>query len=324
MAGDFIAPKYVENLNSTQPEKTASMSRLEGWTLMSFFVDKEGVPTHIEVIDGLANDRFLRKAIRHLSNLRYSPAVYDGNPVLSADTFFFRTDTSFRWSANDGISGGFKTYYNEADNYLLDGDIEKARESLLKLKEDHAKNLTEQALSAWLQSKFYFKQQNWPAYGKAVMTAHNLNQFMPEEFRLKSIQNSLKWHMFKREFSDAIYVLRQLRDQSEGAFSESDYQSAHKEIVKHIKSNPTNTIDVSLVDEMAWQHRLPRSTIGLNVQSGEIKFAELRCENGHQSFNSFPIADFAIPDDYMKCRFFVKGSLGTQFAFTEQGSTRAY
>ena len=323
-ADDFIAAEYIESRNSSVPEKTANHSRLEGWTLLSYFVGLDGEPENVVIIDSSDESKFGGEAVFTLKNWRYKPASYKGEAVVSAEMALMRTDKSFNWSANDGISLGFKRHYNDADNFMLKGEMEKAKASLDELREDHAKNLTEQALSAWLHSIYYFRLQDWPAYGSEVQTAHYLNEFLPSEMKLKNIQNRLKWHMFKREFTDAIYILDELKARSNGALSESDYQSMLEEIKKHLRENPANQIDITLANGRAWKHKLPRSTISLNVQAGEINFAELRCDNGHQRFTEFPIQGFDIPEDYLKCSFFVKGNDNSYFTFEEKGDTRPF
>ena len=320
----FTPAEFLENRNSSIPQKTANMSRLEGWTLLSYFVGTDGRIKDVEVIDSSDEDKFAGKAIHHLDGYLYSPAKFEGNAVDSADVTLFRTDKSFQGSANDGISRGFKRYYNDADNFILAGEMSKAKASLDELIEDHTKNLTEQALAAWIQSLYYFKSQNWPAYGSAVQVAYYLNDYLPKQMKLKNIQNRLQWHMFKREFSDAIYVLEELKRKSEGALSDNDYQGMVDEVKKHLKTNENNQIDITLANGRAWHHRVPRSKISLTLLEGNIEFAELRCDNGRQAFSVFPIEDTVIPEAQLKCTMYVKGTDGTRFSFVESGTTRVF
>lgn len=323
-ATDFVAPEFTENLNSSQPKETANLSRVEEWAYFSYIVNTKGEPESIEVIDKSSYDKYLGSAIDYVENLRYSPATFKGKAVPSALTFFFRYDKSFHGNNNDGISRGFTRYYNEADNLIANGKADKATESLEILKEDHSKNITEQALSAWLYSNYFFQKQAWPEYGAAVQTAHYINQSLPSEMRVKNAQNRMNWHVFKKELSDAQYALLDLKEVSKGGLSDAHYQEMRQQIAELITSTEINEIDVTLSNDIAWQHRVPRSNISLDLQNGEITFAELRCENGHQVFASFPISDVDIPQDYQKCSFFVKGTPDTQFSFKEQGALRVF
>ncbi len=323
-AADFTPPEQIENLNSTKTRKTANLSRIEEWVWLSYFVDEQGLASKIEVIDASHPDSSNYAAINYLENLRYASAVFKGKAVSSAATFFFRLDKSFTGSANDGISRGFRRHYNDADNFINSGEMDKAGESLAILLEDYTKNTTEQALSAWLHSNYYFKQQQWNDYGAAIQTAHYLNQSLPLKLRIKNAQNRMNWFVFQQAFSDANYALLDLMNQSEGNLKEDDYQALQNQIEELIANKPVNEMKVTLVKDRAWQHRLPRSRISLDLHSGSITFAELRCENGHQSFSSFPITEIDIPQDNNRCQFFVKGEAGTHFTFKEEGELRIY
>ena len=63
---------------------------------------------------------------------------------------------------------------NWGDYYYLNQDFEKAITVLNQLRSSNAKNLTEQALSAWLHSIYYFHQQDWTQYRDNVLEAYLL------------------------------------------------------------------------------------------------------------------------------------------------------
>ena len=323
-ATSFTPAQRIQNQNSTLPKQTADLSRLEGWTFISYYVDINGRVKDAQIIDSSNPDKFGGEALFYLDGYRYSPAKIDGIPVESAQVTFFTTDKSFNGNPNDGISRGFKRYYNDADNFILKGNMEKAKESLDTLLTDHAKNLTEQALATWQQSLYYFKLQDWPSYGSAVKVAYFLNNYLPVEMKLKTLQNRLQWHAFKREFSDALYVLNELKIQSRGALSDTQYLSMSEDIKAQIKASEPNKIDVTVANGRAWSHRLPRSTVNLTLHEGNIDFAELRCENGRHLLNPSASEAFTIPDSFFKCSVFVKGADGTRFSVTESGETRAF
>ena len=323
-ATSFTPAQRIQSQNSKLPKQTADLSRLEGWTFISYYVDKNGRVKDAEIIDSSNPDKFGGEALFYLDGYRYSPAKIDEQPVASAQVTFFATDKSFNGNPNDGISRGFKRHYNDADNFILKGNMEKAKESLETLLEDHAKNLTEQALATWLQSLYYFKLQDWPSYGSSVQVAHFLNNYLPTEMKLKTLQNRLQWHAFKREFSDALYVLNELKIQSQGALSDAQYQSMANDIKAQIKASETNKIEVTVVNGRAWSHRLPRSTVNLTLHEGDIDFAELRCDNGRHQLIPSAAEAFTIPDNFLKCSVFVKGADGTRFSVTESGEARAF
>ena len=67
-----VAPIYpVEALSKGQ----------EGWVLVEFAVDKNGVPSNLKVVDSSPEGVFDRAAMKAASQFRYKPRVVDGVAV---------------------------------------------------------------------------------------------------------------------------------------------------------------------------------------------------------------------------------------------------
>ncbi|GEA08182.1 hypothetical protein KUL42_29430 [Alteromonas sp. KUL42] len=87
-ATSFTPAQRIQNQNSKQPKQTTDLSRLEGWTFISYYVDKNGRVKDAEIIDSSNPDKFGGEALFYLDGYRYSPAKIDDQPVESAQVTF--------------------------------------------------------------------------------------------------------------------------------------------------------------------------------------------------------------------------------------------
>lgn len=323
-ADDYIPPQLIENLNPKGISETANASRIEGWSLLSYIIDRNGVPKHIQIINSSNDDKYIEDSITYLKNHRYSPAVYKGKKTLSSQTFFMKHDKSFYDSNNDGISIGFSLRYDRAKKFIFEKKFENALEVLNKLRKSNTKNLAEQALAAWIHSIYYYHQKNWPAYRDNVLEAHQLRAHLPVDMAVKSTQNLLKWQMFKNQYSDALYTFQSLKDIKDTTFDKNSQETLLNSILDSIEMKTDIEINTTLSERKSWLHTLPRSNISLTVISGTIEFAQLRCANAWHQFKSFQIKDFNIPNDYLNCSILIKGKSGTQIKWSEKGRLRQF
>jgi len=320
----FVPAKLTKNLNPKGTQSTTNLSRVEGWTLMSYIIDDNGLPTHIEIINSSNNGKYTNDSINFLKNFRYSPAIYMGEKTLSAKTFFLKHDNSFIGSNNDGISVGFRLRYERAYKLISENKFDDALEVLDNLQDSNAKNLTEQALSAWIHSLYFFHQKNWLAYRDNVLEAYQLREYLPVKMAIKSTENLLQWQMFQKEYSDAVYTLSSMKNIKSAKMDDSSYNATLQPILDIFKNDASVEINTTLSEGKAWLHKLPRSNINLTTISGEVKLAELRCDNRWHSFDSPNNVNFKIPKNHLNCSILVKGKAGTKIKFIEHGEIRDF
>jgi len=324
IAADFVPPKLIDNLNPKGTQTTGNVSRIEGWTLMSYIIDDSGLPQHIEVVNSSNNGIYTEDSIRYLQNFRYSPATYVGQKALSAQTFLMRHDKSFSGNNNDGISVGFSLRYDRANKLISDKKFGRALEVLDDLRDTNAKNLTEQALSAWIHSLYYYHQENWFAYRDNVLEAYQLREYLPVKMAITSTQNLLQWQMFQNEYSDAVYTLASMANIKNSKMDASAHEAMLQPIIDSIETETAIEINTTLSEGKSWLHTLPRSNINLTTISGKVELAELRCDNKWHPFESTEIDNFNIPESYLNCSILIKGKPGTQIKFIEQGELRQF
>lgn len=323
-ANDFTSPKLIESQNPTGIQETYNGSRIEGWTLLNYVVDKKGLPKHIEVVNASSNNKYTKYAIRFLKNYTFTPATQSGEKVFSAQYFFMKHNKAVLHKPNQGLSVGFTKRYDRAKKYIFEKNFDEALNVLNKLRDSNAKNLPEQALSAWLHSIYYYHQKNWFAYRDNLLEAYQLRKNLPLDMAIKASQNLLQWQTYQQAYSDAVFTLVSMEN-IEGVNIDIDSSKAMlKSLVDSIDNNTVNEINTTLSKNKAWVHSLPRSTISLSTVSGQVELAQLRCKNAFHSFESVEVIKFTIPDNYLHCSILIKGKAGTEVKFVEQGKRREF
>lgn len=322
-ASDFIPAKVIEDSNSKGISEALTRSRLEGWVALSYVVDIEGAVKDIIVLRS-SDDKYVSRSQNYLDNLRFKPAKFSNEKVTSAKSFFLKHDKSFLGNRNDDISAGFKNKYNETYQYITSKNFKLAIDSLQDLEENYAKNLREQALSAWIHSVYYFFTKDWTEYGERIITANFLREYLPTSMAVKNTKNLLDWQIYKGMYIDAIDTLKSLKHVENTDFPEENYFGALESIVNSLDENEVIDVSIFMTHDYIWSHAPSRSTISLNVNLGEVDKVELRCDNAVHKFNDFVVDDFTIPPEYLRCKIFIKGGPSTEFTFTEKGKPTKY
>lgn len=323
-ATDFIPPQLIENSNPKGVQETYNGSRIEGWTLLNYVVDKKGFPKHIEIVNASSNDKYTEDSITYLQNHRFSPATQNGEKTLSAHNFFMQHNKTVQHTPNEGLSVGFSLRYDRAKQFMFEKNFEETLSVLNQLRDSNAKNLAEQALSAWLHSIYYYHQKDWFAYRDNLLEAYKLRKYLPLDMAIKSTQNLMQWQSYQHAYSDAVKTLASIEHIKDAKIDADSTKEALKSLVDSIDNNAVNEIKTTLSKGKAWLHTLPRSIISLSTVSGEIELAELRCKNAWHPFESIEVKSFTIPDSYINCSILVKGKAGTEITFVEQGELREF
>lgn len=323
-ATDFIPPTLIENSNPKGSQETYNGSRIEGWTLLNYIVDKDGLPKHIEVVNSSSNDKYTKDSIRFLQNYRFTPATLNNEKVMSAKSFFMQHNKTVQHTPNEGLSVGFSLRYDRAKKFMFEKNFDETLNVLNQLRDSNAKNLAEQALSAWLHSIYYYHQKDWFAYRDNLLEAYQLRKYLPLDMAIKSTQNLMQWQIYQHAYSDAVKTLASIEHIKDAKIDTDSSKVALKSLVDSIDNNAVNEIKTTLSKGKAWLHVLPRSTISLSTISGEIELAELRCENAWHAFETIEVKAFTIPDSYLNCSILVKGKAGTEIIFIEQGELREF
>jgi hypothetical protein len=321
---DYVPAKRVENSGLSLSGTTADMSRVEGWTVISYIVGLDGKPQHPIVVDTSQRGDFVEATLRYLNSLEFTPAMIKSQPVLSASILFMTHEKAFLEINNDGVSAGFRNTYSDADGLLAEQKFAQAKPLLDDLADSYGRNLTEQALSAWLHSKYHARQKNWEAYGQHVRTAAYLKSELPASIAVKAVLNLFEWYKYKHQYADAINALDELTRIENTEFKEETFQALLQPVLTHMEGQSIAQIEQTLAPGQSWLHALSRETISLSYTQGEIELVQLRCDNTLHQFSTATIEQYTLPASYRNCRLLVKGTQGAKLSLTEQGQRRDF
>lgn len=315
----FIPAKLIENGNPSYNE-TSQTTRIEWWADVSFVVDQAGLPQDIEFIN-ISAKAINRAAVEaYIKKLVYIPATYNAKPVFSNKTFFFQYDISFYGSANDGVSTGFRKNYNVADKLVVSDKFEDASKALVILENKYAKNLSEQALTSWLKSVYFYKISAWKEYGDEVEKAFLLKKYLPKELMIKVVLNSIDIRVFKKQYSSALIAATELKQLKGISNPEEAYQIYHQQILADLEQHTKLEKTYILRKDLSHYILINRADVSLTVNTGTISHLELRCSKRQTILQVGNEVSFSLSEDGSKCALIVKGIEGTEFAIREQGN----
>jgi len=310
-ASNFQYAKLIENLNSDQTKETSSNSRKEEWVKLAYLVGLDGKTTDIHVIHSSGSKPHIKSAVKYIRNFRFSPATLNGRAVESSKTFLMVYDKSFFGSNNDGISVGFSKRYEEINRLLAKKKFKDVDEQLKILVETNTRNLTEQAISAWLHAIYYYQTSQWHEYGHQVVVANILRDYLPTKMAITTAQNLLTWQMYIHEYTGALNTLDSLRNIKNANISDETYQKMKTPILSTIKDNTEIERSKELKKNTIWVYPVTRSELAINVIGGSIEVAQLRCNNGVQSLSIAAQFKASVPAHYLQCDLLIKGELNS-------------
>ncbi|MBD1584728.1 hypothetical protein [Pseudoalteromonas sp. S16_S37] len=316
---EFTAPSLLENNNSKLPSRAKNGTRTEAWVRADFVVNESGKAEHILL--EMSDPNYYHDAKEYLSQLQYQSATFNGKPMKSAGQFTIKFHKIFSGVSNDGISSSYAKYFDITKAQVVNSD-KQASLSLDNLTNEHTKNLTEQAYSAWLNSVYYASVQDWQSYDLYVKESALLYDLLTPDLALMSMQNLMNLYVYQLHLSDARQTLLAMANIKYKTLSQQTVDQFTAQLHQLMNDNPVIKIEAQLSKHKTWRHTLNRSTISLLPQQGKVSAAALYCQNGYHAFTSQSIEEFSVPEAFGECRLVIQGDEATKIVFTESGASR--
>lgn len=314
----FIDAKVIDNDNQTE-EAFTSRGGMEGWARVSFVIDDEGNTKDIVVFDHSGKDRYTAKTIRYINNLKYSPALVNGNPVSSTKNMFITHTYSEAGHSEASVTPAFAREYQAIMDSFANSAVNMTDIKVLidKLVDDHTKNLNEHALAAWLKSIYYYKNQDFLEYMRQSQITVDLYQYLPIAVLAKSSVNLFESQLYFGYFSAAKQTLVRmgnidglnLSEQTQAEFLVLLQDKMASESAKVIKGKLTN------LGAWSYDHQIPKFQIELT--QGNINSVELRCNQFQQKYTNNWQNKIEIPSQANECSLLIQGDQGTTFDIVE-------
>ena len=325
-SSNVISSVLIDYPNGTK-QVNVSRGGMEGWGHASFIVGLDGRPKDVVVFDYSGKDRYVNATKRYIEKLRYSPASIDGIPSLSHETFFLRHQFTGVGFGGNSVSPRFINEYQEVMNELLepDTDLSEIKKLIYDLKDDHTKNLNEQALVAWLESLYFYKKEDFHQHMRQSSIITSLDLYVPIKILSKAIVNLYESELFYGYYNEAQETIRKM--------SRIDGLKLSDDIKRQLFTRVNQTIaekEPTLVTKgQVWS--LGARVIGvfkpkiriINTQ-GKINSVELRCTGHHSKYQEGWEDGLAVPSHAKSCSVLVLGDPESTFDLVQTEANHSH
>lgn len=310
-----ISPIVKENSNASRKVR-ATRNGMEGWGHASFVIDAQGIPQNIVIFDYSGEDRYIKASERYIENLTYSPASIDGINTTSHEIIFIRHSISGEGVSGNSVTPKFLEEYQEIMNKMLgtNADLPNIEELIEDLKDDHTKNLNEQALMAWLESIYFYKIKDFQQHMRQSRIVTNLNPYIPVKMLSKAVVNLYESELFYGYYLEAQETVDEMSNMG-GLEIRKDIQNQLQARVTSTISNkePHLLTKGKIMSLESWILRVFKPKIIISNVKGNINSVELRCTGHYSKHNDGWDNGITVPNNAKLCSVLVSGDTSTSF-----------
>lgn len=305
-------------LNRVAPKYPISAARngQEGWTTVSFIIEKDGSVSSPIIEDSSGNKKFNKETLKALKKWQYQPATENGVPVQQCNQSV-RMDFSLAGDGTGGATRRFVSKYKDISQLILDKDLDSAKTAMDKLKAKPRWNLYEDGWFANLQAAYYRatgdKQQHLASLSRLI----SAKKYIPQDMRLNALVEAFSLNIQLKNYADALSNYKKMAKMPEA-------QGASARVKPYVdKINALVEGDVPIIKsgtigtKSIWHHQLVRNSFGLKELQGELHKMEVRCQNKVFTYQVRDDKAWNIPEKWGKCNVYVHGEENSSFKQVE-------
>ena len=204
----------------------------EGWVALSYVVSPDGTVAEPMIEDSSGLRGMEEAALKAVRNWRYKPATRNGTPVEQSVT-----RTIFYLAVNDkqkGASTTFAAKFRNAQEYVGEGELEKARALIDDLESNARFNLYEDSLFWWLKYQYLIAaggatlEEQRDTLSRAVGYER---MYLPANAFVSGAVQLFNLRARTGDYAGALSLLDRL-EKSEDARSAQTYEAAVQALVK--------------------------------------------------------------------------------------------
>jgi hypothetical protein len=279
-------------------------------------VCEDGKPTNVIVYDHSGNKDYIRKTIRYVSNLIYSPAKIDHQVAISQRSMFIKHTFSSADYIEGSVTPGFAKDYEAAKKMLSTNDFAPARVLIDEMINDHTKNLNERAYAAWLQSMYFYKTQDYFEYLRQSEIAFDLYEYLPLKVASKVSMNLVQAQVFMGYYYEAKETVTKMSGISGLNISEDVEKQFLRDLQSQIDTTNPVIVNGKLTLAGGWLYKNGQTKFSITLKQGVIDLVEVRCIGYHEKYEFNNAVPINIPEDASGCVTLVLGSEGSSFTLT--------
>lgn len=319
----YTPAKLINERSKFGPQnKTYATSRKEGWAFVDYTIDEQGKVSNLTV--SASSEKYQREGWDFVEAYTYSPATYNAPPIMSSNDSLIDFSISFAGNNNNGMHPTFAKRFEAIKALVMQKEFAQAKSELDTLTDENAKNTTEQALSAWLQSLYYYNTQEWALYEKSLYEASYLASKLPKEMASMALDNLMKLQIHNKQFSNARNTLIRLGSIEGNVVSKETISDVDTQFSTLIEQHASLEINGVLHAHRSWRHQLNKSKFSLSSVGGSITSAALYCQQGFTRFDPEHEIVHIIPSNAGVCTLSVQGEPNTVVQLIESGESRYF
>lgn len=313
----IVSATPIERVNPYYPRSAAKKGQ-EGWSRISFVIDKEGNVIDPVVMDSSGLKVFDKAALDTAKQWKYSPAMQDGQAIEQCQV---SVQMDFVLDKKQGVTRKFKTQFKQIVQAINEKQFEQAATMLEELGNSQLWNHSESAYY-YLADAIYAKQIN---DDKRELRSLNRAVFSKTE----ALDNSWQLYLLERQFVlnlaqrkyvyalESFNILQKAPDNEAVLAKLSPYA---QQVEQLIKSTEPMSMKANIHSEGQYYHHLSRDKFALFIDQGELDEVEIRCANKRSRFTVADGNEWQIPQSWGECTIFVTGTPDTQFQIVETGA----
>ncbi len=288
----------------------------EGWTLLSYVVNREGAAVDALVEDSSGSAAFDQAALAAVAQLRYSPARLSGEPV---ERCFSRQKITFQKPPNRySVARKFENDLGDVNKATRAGRYDEAANLLTSLDERYPRNLYED-VRFWLTGANLAQARgDLPGeIGHLRRAVAYEGVYLPDALyaaALKRLYNAEIQFGLVAESLDTSQRLAGLRTEDRDVAVLVAHSAEQRRQLDELEffSTPVNLVEGEIA-----RHRLLRARFSFLVEAGGLEDFELRCRS-HRTRLAFKAdTEWSVPAGWEDCALYFDGAPGTMFYVNE-------
>ena len=316
----FTPAKPMKKKNPRYPI-TAQRKRAEGWVVLNYMVDPNGVPYEIEATAHAGHPSFVDAAKKAAMGYRYEPAYFNGTPIHTGAA----TRISFRLAGDIvGARRKFSNSYRAFFDLLESGvDGQPLHDAMHDLKQLDISFLYEDAFVSIASVAYAERLGDYESAQASLSHALRYQQ----DFELFSAKRytHLQTQLFSLQaragnLADALHTWAAIEPRIKDL---EEAEKLHQAVTK-IKSLQAEGAEFSATgtvsDHYRYSRKLLASAFSFADVDGDLAESKLYCDQGFLGFAIKPDVRYDVRNDYENCSLVVIGDPGTTFTITEHWS----
>lgn len=302
----------------------ASSKTIEGWVVVSFIVDVDGITKDITITDTSIADTFEIFAIRAVEKWTYEPATLDGVPVQRA-----KTSVRIVWALeglNGAVTGKFLRIYKKADKAIRAGKLENAKTIIDRMDQRKKKRLSESGYLDFLKAMYWQKMGDGKQARQHFQRVRIVEDFIDSEVHFASLRQLFVLSANVNHLGNSIWYYNRLVELDKDLSPDDPIHDIASRVRDVLESDTPFAIQGKVEEPCEYckeirpfwdHHSLSRERFTLDQIEGKVDEFKLLCGFQYATVPWSADLIWTVKNEWGQCGIHVFGELGTTFRLVQ-------